>query len=144
MRNEEMMKLLKMKPSHTRKIRHDKNSSLLMFPKFWEEEWETKFVSFQINEDETIFVRQSDEENADDKLLNKTRNQYIRIPSKFMEENFHPQEFTLQMHKGITKKSNYIVIKPTDIEKARIKARMPELLRQKATQEKLKQQKDMF
>ena len=85
MRNEEMMELLKqrsLKVGDTRQVRKDKNNYLLMFPKYWQDQWETNFVSYQINQDGTIYVRQSDEENADDRLLNKTRNQYIRIPKK--------------------------------------------------------------
>ena len=58
-----------------------------------------------------------------------------------MEENYNPHEFKLQfVEDGYSKKDNKIVIKPTDLAKARIRAKMPELLRQKATQEKLKQQ----
>lgn len=148
MRNEEMMEILRqrsLKVGDTRQVRKDKNNYLVMFPKYCKDLWETNFVSYQINQDGTIFVRQSDEENADDRLLNKTRNQYIRIPKKYMEENYNPHEFKLQfVEEGYSKKDNKIVIKPTDLAKARIRARMPEILRQKATQEKLKQQKDMF
>ena len=128
---------------------------LIIFPKAWVSEFKTKFVKYKFvttNEKTDLFNRlsssirvyQCSKKEADDIILNKTNNKYLRLPKSFTKQLFNPSKFIIKMQKEIDEKKSFLELTLSEIEKQKIIDSIPEKVKKKLRENKYKEQRELF